>query len=135
MATIKDLVAEARQTIANLSVDELATELDTHDVLLVDIREPAETSRDGIIPGAVAAPRGMLEFWADPTSTYHREEFSPARRTILYCASGGRSALGVKALQLLGYQDVAHLDGGFREWNDRGRPVTRTGEPGQRGES
>ncbi len=92
-------------------------------VTLVDIREDDERAQSGAIPGAVRAPRGMLEFWADPTSPYHREEFSPDRRTILYCASGGRSALAADTLQGMGYGNVAHLDGGIKAWKEGGRPV------------
>lgn len=123
--TVQELVAEARQRVRTLSVDETAATLDAGSVTLVDIREPDEVQRDGAIPGAVLAPRGMLEFWADPTCPYHREEFDPARRTVLYCASGGRSALAADRLQELGYTDVAHLDGGLRAWLERGRPVAR----------
>ena len=123
--TITDLVTEARQQIRNLSVEEVAVALDDDDVTLVDVREPDEVQRVGQIPGAVLAPRGMLEFWADPTSPYHREELSPHGRTILYCASSGRSALAVRALETLGYRDVAHLEGGLRAWMAHGRPVTR----------
>jgi rhodanese-related sulfurtransferase len=65
----------------------------------------------------------MLEFWADPTSPYHREEFDPARRTVLYCASGGRSALAADTLQRMGYTNVAHLDGGIKAWKEAGKPV------------
>lgn len=122
--TAGELVAEARRHIRNLSVDEVATALDLDHVTLVDIREPDEAHRDGVIPGAIHAPRGMLEFWADPTSVYHREEFDPDRRTILYCASSGRSALAARTLQSLGYRDVSHLDGGLKAWKDHGRPVT-----------
>lgn len=121
--TVKDLVSEAKQQIRNLTVDEVAVALDTDDVTLVDIREADEVRRDGQIPGAVLAPRGMLEFWADPSSPYHRAEFTPDRRTILYCASSGRSALAVRALQGLGYRDVAHLDGGLKAWQEHGRPI------------
>lgn len=123
-STAAGLVAEAKERIRNLSVDEVAAALDTDAVTLVDIREPEEVQREGRIPGAVMAPRGMLEFWADPTSPYHREEFSPEATTILYCASSGRSALAALTLQQLGYQDVAHLDGGLKAWRDGGRPVT-----------
>ena len=121
---VKDLVAEAGAEVQNLSVPQVAAELDTGGVTLVDLREPAEISRDGKIPGAVHAPRGMLEFHADPDSPYHLEQLDPARRTILYCASGGRSALGAVALRELGYTDVAHLGGGFKAWAEAGRPVT-----------
>jgi rhodanese-related sulfurtransferase len=117
------MVAEAKQRIENLSVEEAARELDGGDALFVDIREPDERAQSGTIPGAVEAPRGMLEFWADPTSPYHRDEFHPDKRIILQCASGGRSALAAATLQDLGYSRVAHMDGGFKAWKDAGRPV------------
>ena len=123
--SVKDLVARAKSEIRNLSVDEFAGALDGDSVTLVDVREPDEVIRDGAIPGAVQAPRGMLEFWADPTSPYHRDELQPARHTLVYCASGGRSALAAQTLQNLGFGEVAHLDGGFRAWLEQGRPVTR----------
>lgn len=122
--TVQQLVARAKSEVRNLSVDEVAQHLESGDVRLVDIREPEEVARDGAIPGAVLAPRGMLEFWADPSSAYHRAEFDPSSRTILYCASGGRSALAAQSLQVLGYTDVAHLDGGLKNWKQQGRPVT-----------
>ena len=122
--SVKELVAQAKSQIRNLSVAEFAIEIDDDQVTLVDIRESDEVGREGVIPGAILAPRGMLEFWADPGSPYHRVEFDPSRRTLLYCASGGRSALGVQALQALGYTDVAHLDGGLKAWKEQGRPVT-----------
>ena len=121
--TVADLVAEAKERIQNLTVDQTADELDRGDVLLVDLREPDERQEHGAIPGAVHAPRGMLEFWADPTSPYHRAEFDPNRRVILHCAGGGRSALAVDTLQQMGYANVAHLDGGFNAWKAAERPV------------
>ena len=117
------MVAEAKGRIQNLSPEQVAAEIDGGDVTLVDIREDDERLQNGAIPGAVRAPRGMLEFWADPTSAYHREEFSPDRRTILYCASGGRSALAADTLQRMGYGNVAHLDGGIKAWKEGGHPV------------
>lgn len=116
------LVSEAKAMAENLTPDEVASALDAG-TLLIDIREEYECRAEGMIPGAVPAPRGMLEFWADPESPYHREEFDPARRTILYCASGGRSALATATLQRLGYTDVAHLDGGILAWKKDGLPV------------
>jgi rhodanese-related sulfurtransferase len=116
----------AKQRVENLDVDQAAQELERGDVVLVDIREPSEREQNGAIPGAVHAPRGMLEFYADPASPYHRPEFDPARRTILYCAAGSRSALAADALRQLGYASVAHLDGGLKGWQEAGRPV----EPG-----
>lgn len=118
-----ELVAEAKQRIENLTVDQVAEELERGDVLLADLREPDERVQNGVIPGAVHAPRGMLEWWADPTSSYHRPEFDPHRRIILHCASGGRSALAADMLHRLGYTNVAHLDGGLKAWKEAGRPV------------
>lgn len=117
------MVAEAKGRVENLGPEQVAAEVEGGDVVLVDIREDDERQRDGAIPGAMRAPRGMLEFWADPTSSYHREEFDPARRTVLYCASGGRSALAADALQGMGYSNVAHLDGGIKAWKEGGNPV------------
>ncbi len=123
MATAIDMVAEAKRQIENLTPDEVEREIAVGDILLVDLREPGERAEQGAIPGAVHAPRGMLEFYADPANPYHRSEFDPAGRTILYCASGGRSALACKTLVELGYSDVAHLDGGLKAWKDAGKPT------------
>lgn len=124
-STAAELVAEAKSRIENLDPAAVASELAQGDVLLVDVREPSERVREGVIPGAVHAPRGMLEFYADPTSAYHMPEFDPAKRVILHCASGGRSALGVETLSRLGYERAAHLDGGFRAWKESGQPVDK----------
>ena len=121
--TAADLVTEAKQRVENLTVDQAADEIERGDALLVDLREPGEREAQGAIPGAVHAPRGMLEFWADPASAYHRSEFDPNRRVILHCASGGRSALAADTLQQMGYGNVAHIDGGFTAWKDANRPV------------
>src|SRR5262245_27619727 len=121
--TAAQMVATAKQTLDNLTPEQVAAEIATGNAVLVDLREPAERAENGSIDGGVHAPRGMLEFYADPTSPYHREEFDPARRTILYCASGGRSALAARALKELGYTQVAHLDGGFKAWIASGRPA------------
>jgi rhodanese-related sulfurtransferase len=118
-----EMVTEAKARVENLTVDQVATELEQGDAVLIDLREPEERAANGAIPGAVAVPRGMLEFRADPTSPYHQDPLDPSRRTILHCAGGGRSALGAAALQDMGYTNVAHLDGGFTAWKDSGRPV------------
>jgi rhodanese-related sulfurtransferase len=123
--TVAQLVAEAKQQIENLTPDDVADEVGRGEVLIVDIREPGERADGGVIPNSVHAPRGMLEFYADPTSAYHRPEFDPGRRTILYCASGGRSALAAQTLGQLGYTNVAHLDGGFKGWVAAGHPTDR----------
>jgi rhodanese-related sulfurtransferase len=121
--TAADLVAEAKQRVQNLSVEQTAEELERGDALFVDLRESNEREEQGAIPGAVHAPRGMLEFWADPTCSYHREEFDPNRRVILHCGGGGRSALAADTLQQMGYANVAHLDGGFNAWKAAEQPV------------
>jgi rhodanese-related sulfurtransferase len=123
--TASQLVAEAKERISNLTVDQVADEIETGNAVLVDLREPGELAEQGVIVGAVHAPRGMLEFYADPSSPYHRSRFDPSARTILYCASGGRSALACDLLRQLGYADVAHLDGGLKAWKAAGRPVVR----------
>lgn len=125
MKKVTDLVAEAKARIENLDVAGVDKE-QADGVLLVDLREPAELTEAGRIPGSVHVPRGMLEFRADPTSTYHQDGFDPERRMILHCATGGRSALAAAALQDMGYNNVAHLDGGFKAWVEAGRPIETT---------
>jgi rhodanese-related sulfurtransferase len=124
--TAAELVSQAKAQVENLDPEQVAKEI-ADGAVLVDLREPSEIAGDGIIDGAIHAPRGMLEFWADPSSPYHRPELDPARRTILYCASGGRSALAAVALGELGYTDVAHLDGGAKAWVQAGRPLVESG--------
>jgi rhodanese-related sulfurtransferase len=121
--TAAHLIAEAKARIEILSPAAVAAELVGGDVLLVDLREAEEWRQQGSISGSIHAPRGMLEFYADPTSAYHASEFDPGRRTILYCASGGRSALAADLLRLLGYTRVAHLDGGIKAWREAGFTV------------
>jgi len=121
--TAAEMVAEAKGRVEALTPEQVAAEMAGGEVTVVDLRESEEREAQGVIPGAVHVPRGMLEFRADPTSTYHRAELDPARRTILHCASGGRSALAADLLSQMGYQNVAHLDGGFGGWKDSGAPV------------
>lgn len=119
-----DLVAEAKKSLENLSIDELKQEMAADpDLLVVDIREVQERVDRGTIPGSVHVPRGMLEFWADPSIDYHREFFKPERRTVLFCAGGGRSALAAKAMEEMGYTNVAHLEAGFDGWKKAGEAV------------
>ena len=125
MKKVTDLVAEAKARIENLDVAGVDKE-QADEVLLVDLREPAELTEAGRIPGSVHVPRGMLEFRADPTSPYHQDGFDPERRIILHCATGGRSALAAAALQDMGYNNVAHLDGGFKAWAEAGLPIETT---------
>jgi rhodanese-related sulfurtransferase len=123
--TAAEMVAEAKRRIENLTPGQVATELGGGGALLVDIREADELAEQGTIAGSVHAPRGMLEFYADPSSAYHRPEFAPERRVILQCASGGRSALAADTLATLGYTNVAHLDGGLKAWREQGMAVER----------
>lgn len=117
-------VEAVKQDIENLSVEELKAELGAgEDVLLLDIREIQEQVDLGTIPGARHAPRGMLEFWADPGSPYYRDWFEEDRRTVLFCAAGGRSALAVQALANMGFSNVAHLESGFGGWRDAGQEI------------
>lgn len=117
-----DLVGEAKKNVENLTPEQVAAELEGENALLVDVREPQERETASI-PGSVHAPRGMLEFYADPSLPYHKEELDPERRIILHCASGGRSALGAATLKEMGYKNVAHLDGGMKAWQEAGQPV------------
>jgi rhodanese-related sulfurtransferase len=126
--TAAELVAEAKQRIENLSVEQTSKEMAGGDALLVDLREPSERAALGVIPGAVHAPRGMLEFWADPSSAYHRPEFDQQRRIILFCAGGGRSALAADVMQQMGYENVAHLEGGYNAWKAAGQPTEKAQE-------
>jgi rhodanese-related sulfurtransferase len=121
--TVAGMVAVAKSRIDNLDVAAVDAEMGEGNPILVDIREPEERSASGTIPGSIHAPRGMLEFYADATSPYHRPEFDTDRRIILYCASGGRSALATDALQRLGYTNIAHLDGGIKAWIAAGKPA------------
>jgi len=116
--TVSTMVVDARMKIENLDVADAAREIAAGGVTVIDLREPAEIDATGSIPGAVLVPRGMLEFRADPTSAYHQVELDPSRRTLLVCASGGRSALATLTLQQMGYLDVAHIDGGMAAWRD-----------------
>lgn len=117
------VVDEMKQNIENLSVADLKAEMDDPDTLIADIREIQERVDLGTIPGSKHAPRGMLEFWADPSSPYYREWFQEDRRIVLFCAGGGRSVLAAKALMDMGFTNVAHLEPGFTGWQDAGEEV------------
>ena len=124
MPTIADQVAAAQASIDNLDPDAFRREMEAGEALIVDVREHDEIARQGAIAGSVHAPRGMLEFYADASSAYHRPAFDRGRRVLLYCASGARSALAVKTLQALGYGNVAHLEGGLSAWKAAGHRTT-----------
>ena len=120
--SIMGIVAAAKAAVPSISPDEAVKLLDREDVLFVDVRDAEEVAESGKVAGALNVSRGMLEFRADATTPYHNEAFSREKTIILYCASGGRSALGGKALMDLGYGDVRNL-GGFKDWTDAGHPT------------
>lgn len=123
--SIMDKVAEAKRAVPAISTEEAAALLDRNDVLFVDVRDAEETAQTGAIRGALQVSRGMLEFRADETTPYHNPAFSRDKTVILYCASGGRSALAGKALLDMGYGDVRNL-GGFKAWADAGLPIDKS---------
>ncbi len=119
------IVAEARRTVPEITVAQAKEELDQRQVgLLLDVREPSEWDK-GHIPGAVLAPRGMLEWYADPTTPYAKPEITTNQdaRIIVQCASGGRSMLAAETLRKMGYSNVVNMAGGFNEWDKQGLPV------------
>ena len=119
-----DLVKEAKQQIENLGPQQVQEEVSKGNATLIDIREADELKQNGVIEGSVHAPRGMLEFYADPTLPYHKPQLDKLKRIILHCASGGRSALAATTLKQMGYENVAHLDGGIKAWKDAGLPTS-----------
>jgi rhodanese-related sulfurtransferase len=119
----EQLMAEARARIRTLSLDEARALHGDPDVVFVDIRDVRELEREGLIEGAVHAPRGMLEFWVDPASPYHKPVFASGKSFVLYCASAWRSSLAAAVLQDMGLDRVSHLDGGFKAWKAAGLPV------------
>jgi len=120
---IKQLCAEAEREIETMTVEQVMAVQDDPNVQLVDIRDIRELWRDGSIPGATHAPRGMLEFWVDPDSPYYREEFGSGKKFIFFCAGGMRSALATQAVHNMGLAPVAHMAGGFGAWVKAGGAV------------
>lgn len=112
----KTLLAEANALIETVSVQDLYFALEDEETILVDVRETVEREADGAIPGSVHAPRGLLEFQADPESPSYKDALDPKRRLILYCGTGGRSALAAKTLLDMGFNNVASLAGGYAAW-------------------
>lgn len=124
MATMsaKDLVAEASRNIETLSGADAAKLVRDPNVVFVDIRESDELQKTGTLKGALHVPRGLLEFQADPTSPTHKPELGGGKKLVLYCGSGGRSALAAKALTEMGMTNVAHVAGGFPALQQAGAP-------------
>lgn len=113
----KQLLDEANAEVTAITAGEAIPLLQKKDeVTFIDLRDPRELEREGRIPGAVHCPRGMLEFWIDPDSPYHRSVFAERKKLLFFCASGWRSALAAKTAQDMGLENVAHLQGGFNAW-------------------
>ena len=117
------LVEAAEREVATLSIDEALALQGREDVLFVDIRDIRELQRDGRMPGAFHCPRGMLEFWIDPESPYHKPRLAEDKQFVFFCAGGMRSALAAQAAQRMGLRPVAHVKGGFGAWKKAGGPV------------
>jgi rhodanese-related sulfurtransferase len=117
------LLKDAEAEIETLTADEARQLLDDDDVQFVDIRDIRELQREGKIPAAFHATRGMLEFWIDPDSPYYKDVFGTGKRFVFYCQSGWRSALATQTVQRMGLARVCHVGGGFRAWVDAGHPV------------
>ena len=127
---VKELVDNAVSEIENISADAAKVLLEDPEFQLIDIRDIRELWREGTIPGAFHAPRGMLEFWVDPASPYHNEIFSSGKKIVFYCAAGWRSALATKAMQDMGLKPVAHITGGFSAWREAGGAIEEVAKPG-----
>lgn len=121
--SVKDLVAEANAEVETITVADAIKLKDDPNVAFVDIRDIRELDRDGRIPGAFHAPRGMLEFWVDPESPYYKEFFGSDKKFVFFCAGGMRSALAAQQLQRMGLEPVCHMAGGFGAWKSAGAPV------------
>jgi rhodanese-related sulfurtransferase len=119
----KALCEAAEREIETLATEEAVLLAGREDVVLVDIRDIRELQREGRVPGAVHAPRGMLEFWIDPESPYHKPVFAQDKKYVFFCAGGLRSALAAQTAQRMGMKPVAHIRGGFGAWKKAGGPV------------
>ena len=130
MATsVKEMLAAANAAVPKVTYEEAKELIEGRDALVVDVRDAPEVEASGKVAGAVHVSRGMLEFRADPESPYYNDAFAKDRTVVLYCASGGRSALAGKVLQDLGYTDVRNL-GGFQGWVEAGGAIDKPIEPG-----
>lgn len=128
--TVMEMVAEANHEIETISAQDAIAKKDDPNFVLVDLRDIRELNRDGRIPGAFHAPRGMLEFWVDPASPYYKEIFGSGKKFAFFCAGGMRSALAAQTVQRMGLEPVCHIEGGFRAWQEAGGPVESTKREG-----
>ncbi len=119
----RQLVDEAKSRIRTISLEEAHARHDRDDVVFVDLRDVRELEREGTIPGAFHCPRGMLEFWIDPDSPYHKDVFASGKTFIFFCNGAWRSALATDVAQQMGLEPVCEMDGGFAAWKAAGFPV------------
>ena len=119
----RQLIAEAESEIETIAAEDAKTLVDDKNTILVDLRDIRELWNTGTIQGSIHAPRGMLEFWIDPESPYHRKVFSSGKKIVFFCAAGWRSSLAAKAAQDMGLTPVAHIGGGFAAWSEASGPV------------
>ncbi len=125
----EDMVKAAEREVVTLDVAEAIKLHGRDDVVFVDLRDIRELGRDGRMPGAFHCPRGMLEFWIDPQSKYHKAEFAQDKRFVFFCAAGARSALATQTAHRMGLRPVAHIRGGFGAWKAAGGPVELDNKP------
>ena len=125
---VKELCEQAEREIETLPVADAIKLHGRNDVVFVDLRDPRELEREGRMPGAFHCTRGMLEFWIDPESPYHKPQFAQDKRYVFFCAGGWRSALAAQTAQRMGLKPVAHIAGGFGEWKKAGGPVNAPAE-------
>jgi len=121
--SIKQMVEEAESSIKTIPVAEAISLLDSDDHVFVDLRDVRELDHEGMVPDAFHAPRGMIEFWVDPESPYHKDIFASGKTFVFYCKSGWRSALSTKTVQDMGLENVCHIHGGFTAWKEAECPV------------
>jgi rhodanese-related sulfurtransferase len=119
----KLLLDEANAAIETIATQDAFALVGHDDIVLVDLRDPRELEREGKMPGAFHCPRGMLEFWIDPESPYHKPVFAQDKKFVFFCAGGWRSALAAKTAQDMGLSPVAHIKGGFGAWKKAGGPI------------
>jgi rhodanese-related sulfurtransferase len=120
---VQALLAEANKVVATMPVSDALSLINDDGYLFVDLRDIREIQRGGMLPGAFSCPRGMLEFWIDPESPYHKGVFNQDKTYVFYCASAWRSALAAQAAMEMGLGPVVHLEGGFTEWVKQDGPV------------
>ncbi|WP_405107054.1 rhodanese-like domain-containing protein [Phaeobacter sp. BS52] len=122
---VKTLLEEANAIVDTMSIDTAQSAVSNDAYVFIDLRDIRELQASGTIPGAFSCPRGMLEFWIDPDSPYHKPVFNQDKTYVFYCASAWRSALAAKAAMEMGLAPVMHLEGGFTAWSKAGGKIAQ----------